>query len=70
MLTVEVCEKYGLPMLRVRYLLAMGRIKRPEKDASGNYRWGPEAIQELLKAIPPRGRQKVSAGAGEPVTAA
>ena len=53
MKTVEVCRTHGIPMLRIRYLLAQGRITPPEKDVSGDYRWTQENIDELLANVAP-----------------
>jgi hypothetical protein len=70
MKTADVARQLQIPMIRIRNLLAHQQIPPPPKDAAGNYCWGPEDIERLVKAAPARARGKLpTATAAQPSAA-
>jgi hypothetical protein len=55
--TRDVCRIHNVPPLRIRHLLAAGRIPAPSKDSSGDFIWQEDDVARLLEAVPPRRRQ-------------
>ncbi len=58
MKTSQVCQVYGISVVRVRHLLATGRIPRPNKDWSGDLVWQQDDIKRLLRVAHVDGRRK------------
>ncbi len=51
MKTRELCWATGITDIRLAYLIRSGKLKPPEKDCSGDYRWPPGSVEELRKAL-------------------
>jgi len=69
MTTREVCQRFGVSILRVRNLIALGRIEPPDKNGSGDYVWLEPDVKRLLEAVPPRIPRKALAEPTGPISA-
>jgi hypothetical protein len=58
--TVQVSEETGVPVLRIRHLLATRQIPPPRKDVSGDYQWFPEGVARLVQVERAKGKLKAA----------